>query len=180
MAPQKPEKWNCNSPHSIAHAHALLLQETSRWWVCELAICHLPLGPHSRLRLRLHLTSRGAKFQNQDDQPKAPPPHKLKKATKTTKTHPSTFPRKLKQVVVFDVLAEVADLHAVLPLAVLRKLDCFLVWSVDGTAERTCERLRLFVVTVARAAARGATAIPRAPRLAPGCWRGRTASRART
>ena len=106
--------------------------------------------------------------------------HKLKKATKTTKTHPSTFPRKLKQVVVFDVLAEVADLHAVLPLAVLRKLDCFLVWSVDGTAERTCERLRLFAVTVARAAARGATAIPRAPRLAPGCWRGRTALRART
>jgi hypothetical protein len=74
----------------------------------------------------------GQQFQNQDDHPMHH--HKLKKATKTTKTPPPTSPHKLNQVAVFDVVAEVADVHAVLPLAVLRKLDRFLVWRVDGTA----------------------------------------------
>ena len=104
---------------------------------------HLPSAPglHSRLRLRLQLPSylQGGQIPNQGDPPDAPP--QTKKARKTTKTPPPTSPRTLNQVAVFDVVAEVANVPAVLLLAVLHKLDCHLVWCVDGTAERTWERL---------------------------------------
>ena len=59
----------------------------------------------------------------------------------TTKTPPPTSPHKLNQIAVFDVVAEVADVHAVLPLAVLRKLDRFLVRRVDGAAKGPWEGL---------------------------------------
>ena len=64
-----------------------------------------------------------------------------KKNNETTKTPPPTSPHKLNQVAVFDVVAEVADVHAVLPLAVLRKLDRLLVRRIDGAAKGTRESL---------------------------------------
>ena len=42
---------------------------------------------------------------------------------------------------VFNVVAEVTDVHAVFPLAAPRKFDRLLMRRVDGTAERTWERL---------------------------------------
>jgi hypothetical protein len=98
---------------------------------------HLLQGLQSRLRLPL--TSRGP--NSKPGRPPDVPPQTKKKVTKTTKMIPPTSPHKLNQVAVFDTVAEVADVHAVLTLAVLRKLDRLLVRRVDGTAERTWERL---------------------------------------
>ena len=133
-------------------------------------------GLHSRLRLRfqLPLTSRG-QLPDQDDHTMHHH-HKVEKGRMTTKTSPPTSSHKFNQFAVFDVVDKVADIHAVLPLAVPRKLDRLLVRRVDKTTERMWESLWLLAVAVARVAARGATARSRAPRSAPGGWHNGVAS----
>ena len=44
-----------------------------------------------------------------------------------TKTPPPTSPHELDQIAIFDFVAEVADIHPVLPLAVFGELDRFFV-----------------------------------------------------
>ena len=107
-------------------------------------------GLHSRLRLRfqLPLTSRG-QLPDQDDHTMHHH-HKVEKGRMTTKTSPPTSSHKFNQFAVFDVVDKVADIHAVLPLAVPRKLDRLLVRRVDKTTERTWERLWLLAAAVAQ------------------------------
>lgn len=55
-------------------------------------------------------------------------PHNQKsKKRPATRTPPPTSPHKLDQVAIFDVVAEVADIHAILALAKFSELGCFLV-----------------------------------------------------
>jgi hypothetical protein len=80
-----------------------------------------------------------------------------------TRTPPPTSPHKFDQVAVFDVVAEVANIHAVLPLAMFGKLDCFFVWCIYWSTKRSRECFRLLAITVTgtttrRAAARAGTA----------------------
>src|ERR1700691_5759644 len=123
MAPQKPEKGNCISPPlnrpcpnpappgDIRMLGALGSDRTR----------HLPRA-FTPSPAPNPLTSRG---QFQSGRP--PAHHKPSPLTtttkksneKTTKTPPPTSPHKLNHIAVFDVVAEVADIHAVLPLAVL-------------------------------------------------------------
>jgi hypothetical protein len=66
-----------------------------------------------------------------------------------TKTPPPTSPHKLDQIAIFDFVAEVADIHPVLPLAVFGELDRFFVWRIYWPTERARKCFRLLAIAVA-------------------------------
>ena len=53
-----------------------------------------------------------------------------------TKTPPPTSPHELDQIAVLDVIAKVADIHAILPLAVFSEFDRFFVRRIYWPTER--------------------------------------------
>jgi hypothetical protein len=53
-----------------------------------------------------------------------------------TKTPPPTSPHELDQVTVLDVVAKVADIHAIFPLAVFGEFDRFFVRCIYWPTER--------------------------------------------
>jgi len=66
-----------------------------------------------------------------------------------TETPQPTSPHKLDQVAIFDVVAEVADIYAVLPLAMFGKLGRFFMRRIYWSTERAWDCFRLLAIAVA-------------------------------
>jgi hypothetical protein len=56
-----------------------------------------------------------------------------------TEAPPPTSPHELDQVAVLDVVAKVADIHAVLPLAMFGEFDRFFMWCINRPTKRAWE-----------------------------------------
>jgi hypothetical protein len=65
------------------------------------------------------------------------------------KTPPPTSPHELDQVAVLDVVTEVADIHAILSLAMFGELDRFFVRCIYRPAKRARECFRRLAIAVA-------------------------------
>jgi hypothetical protein len=81
--------------------------------------------------------------------PPQPPQPKKNKKRPATKTPPPTSPHELDHVAVLDVVAKVADIHAIFPLAVFGEFDRFFVRCIYRATERARQCFRRLAIAVA-------------------------------